>query len=155
MATLLYPCHFSFLLQHPWFLPPSRLQLVPSLWASPTPSPAQPMLLGQGQYLPLPLRGSTLMGVWHQGLEALLALLSTHFECLMPASTPAMSVCPHYSSLELRTPLIHSLSMCKVRKPFSIKVFEFLYVHKWIATSSQMHVLYLIFLEWKMIVSRG
>ena len=35
----------------------------------------------------------------------------------MPDATPAKSVCPHYSSLELGTQLIHTSSVCKVDAP--------------------------------------
>ena len=101
-------------------MPPSPLQLVPSLLASPTPSPAQPLSLGEEHCPPPPpSHGSTPVGVWHQGLVALLTSPSTHFKCLTPDSTPAMSVCPHHSSLELRVTLRHSPSMCRVSTKWS------------------------------------
>ena len=103
------------LLQYQQSQPPSPLQLVPSLLASPTPSPAQPLLLGEEHCPPLPpSHGSTPVGARHQGLIALLTSPSTNFKCLMLDSTPAMSVCPHHSSLELRVTLAHSPSMCRV-----------------------------------------
>ena len=93
--------------------PPSPLQLVSSLLVSPTPSPAQPMSLGKRPCSP-PSHGSTPVGVWHQGLVALLTSPSANLKCPMLDSTPAMSVCPHHSLIELRTPPIHTQSLCKV-----------------------------------------
>ena len=104
-------------LQYPQsqLMPPSPLQLVPSLLASPTPSPAQPLSLGE-RHCPLspPFNGLIPVGVLHQRLVPLLTSHWTHFECLMLGSTPAMSVYPHHSSLELGTLLIHLLLMCRV-----------------------------------------
>ena len=108
-------------------VPPSLLQLISSLLASPTPSPAQPMSLGKRPCLPQS-HWSIPVGVWHQELAALSTSHSTHFKCLMPGATPAMSVCPHHSWIELGTQLIHTPSVCKVHCNF---YFPYSYI-KWL-----------------------